>query len=222
MTTLVIGGSSGLGLELAKKAKTDGKVYVTGRSPIQEEGITFSHLDINDSSSFKLELESILKAAGHIDTLIYAAGFFQDGTVTDLSDEQVSAMMNVGVMAAIYTTKYIVERQGKLTEFVAITSTSQWTPRLYEPIYTAAKAALGAYANSLSLDERVGKVLVAGPAGMATNFWRDADEEAHDTSTMLNVDWVVDQIQDLRSQEYDYMFAKILRQPPRVEIAEKR
>ena len=131
-------------------------------------------------------------------------------------------MLSVGLTNAIYLTRQLLHEQDQLPEFIAITSTSQWTPRLYEPVYTAVKAGLGAYANSLSLDPRVKKTLVAGPAGMATNFWKDTDEKEHDTSQMLDPDWVADRIIELTHENYSYKFARILRGPARVEVQETR
>lgn len=219
---LIIGGSSGLGLELAKKLSAKNTVLVTGRTDPAVAGIQFASLQIDQTDQWKAAVDNLLDTAGQIDTLMYAVGYFQDGRITDLTDQDIETMMNVGVNAAMFITRQILTRQDSLPEFIAITSTSQWTPRLYEPVYTAAKAALGAYANSLSLDERVGKTLVAGPAGMATNFWKDTDPEAHDTSKMLDPAWVADEILKLRDTTARYTFAKIMRQPARVEIAETR
>jgi short-subunit dehydrogenase len=113
-----------------------------------------------------------------------------------------------------------LQKQDKLNELVAITSTSGWTPRQREPIYNFVKAGEGHFANAMAEDGRVGKVLVAGPAGMDTAFWRDDPER--DKSTMLDPAWVAEQIQQLRQDDYRYRFAKIMREPPRVEIVETR
>lgn len=223
MTTLIVGGSSGLGLAIAQQEVAKGTtVYITGRRDPVVDGCHFIRFDVGADATYVNDIDAVLEACGHIDTLIYAAGFFQDGRVTDLTNEQVDVMMNVGIMAAIFVTKRVLETQNELAEFVAITSTSQWTPRLYEPVYTAAKAALAAYSSSLSLDERVAKVLVAGPAGMATNFWHDTDAVEHDTSKMLTPEWVAEQVGLLRQEQYRYRFAKILREPARVEIVDER
>lgn len=221
--TLIIGGTSGLGLELAKLEQERGVVvYITGRRKPDILNLNFIKLDINANSNYVTEVDTVVSQIGPIDTVVYAAGFFQDGTITDITWEDVVQMMNVGIMAALRVTKRILELQGELDEFIAITSTSQWTPRLYEPVYTAAKAALGAFANSLSLDERVKKTIVVGPAGMDTRFWEGSDPVAHDASKMLKPYWVAQEIQKLRDQRKSYLFAKILREPARVEIVDIR
>lgn len=222
MHCLIIGGTSGLGLSLAKKLADTYDVHITGRNSPDEASATFHMLDLSDPSELLPAVDRLLQELPQIDLLVYAAGFFQDGTVTDLTVEQIDTMLSVGLTGAIYLTRQLLKKQNKLGEFIAITSTSQWTPRLNEPVYTAVKAGLGAYANSLSLDPRVKKTLVAGPAGMATNFWKGTDEKEHDTSQMLDPDWVADRILELSSESYTYKFARILRGPARVEVQETR
>ena len=146
-------------------------------------------------------------------------GFYQEGSIRQLSDEDIKKMMNVGLVTPTLILNRILNRQERLPGFIAITSTSQWTPRIDEPIYTAVKAGLGMFAHSLSLDPQVGKVLVAGPAGMKTNFWVDAEK---DTSTMLEPKWVAEQICHLYFEdEFKYNCARILREPSRIKILEK-
>lgn len=218
MNCLIIGGTSGLGLSLAKQLTKTYEVHVTGRRSLNEQDITVHQLDLTDLHDTPQAIEELISQLPQIDLFIHAAGFFQDGTITDITPQQVDEMLSVGLNSAIYATQQLLLKQGDLPEFIAITSTSQWTPRLYEPVYTAAKAGLAAYARSLSLDPRVKKTLVAGPAGMATNFWAGADKSAHDTKKMLDPDWVATEIQNLREGTFRYKFAKILREPARVEV----
>lgn len=58
-------------------------------------------------------------------------------------------------------------------------------------------------------DGRVGKVLVVGPAGMATEFWRDV--ERGDISDMNDPTKVAEATMDLWQDDFRYQFAKILR-----------
>jgi short-subunit dehydrogenase len=221
MNCLIIGGTSGLGLSLAQKLQDNYVVHITGRHKPDIPDLHFHALDLS-APDFRKHADALIAGLPHIDLLVYAAGFFQDGTLTDLDVQQIDEMLGVGLTAPLYITRAVLHNQNDLPEFIAITSTSQWTPRLREPVYTAVKAGLGAFANSLSLDPRVKKTLVAGPAGMATNFWHDTDPTEHDISTMLDPDWVADKIQELRKDTYTYAFARILRQPARVEIQEVR
>ncbi len=219
MNCLIIGGSSGLGLSLAHKLAGDYHVVVTGRRDPRRANLQFETLDLGASDGLEGRIDQLVQKLPHIDLLIYAAGFYQEGTITDLSVDQIHQMLNVGLVAALLVTRSLLAKQGDLAGFIAVTSTSQWTPRLLEPAYTAVKAGLAAFANSLSLDSRVAKTLVAGPAGMATPFWAGTNK---DISSMLDPDWVAAQILSLFEGNFSYRCGRILRGPARAELQEER
>jgi NAD(P)-dependent dehydrogenase (short-subunit alcohol dehydrogenase family) len=219
MKYLIIGGTSGIGLELAKLFLPHNEVHVTGRHDPQESTVVYHHLDLSVSEGLRERIESVIDEIGKVDVLVYAPGFYQEGTITDLAPAEVEAMLNVGAIAAVWATRKILQQQGELDTFLAITSTSQYTPRRLEPIYTLVKAGLGMYANSLSQDERVKKTLVAGPAGTNTKF--HAGRNA-DMSTYLKPDWVAEQIIAALEEDFAYKYIRILRDPAHVEIVEIR
>ena len=217
---LIFGGSSGLGLELGIQLSKHYQVIVTGRRDPQNEHVSFREFDVPwDIAVARTYFEVLLQRLPRVQLLIYAAGYYQEGSISQLSDAEILEMVNVGIVVPAMLLRRILGTQGELSGFIAITSTSQWTPRNYEPVYTAAKAGLGMLANSLALDERVGKVLVAGPAGMQTRFWEGT---GRDTSTMLDPKWVAEQILDAYEGDFQYKFIRILRDPSRVEQVEAR
>lgn len=219
MNTLIIGGTSGLGLELAKSMQSlGGAVYVTGRRELNELSLRYEAFDLS-APDLPGRLGDLVAKLPEITTLIYAAGYFQEGRVTDLTETQIEEMIDVGGRGLIYAVQAVLAKQGQLDELITITSTSQWTPRKLEPIYNFVKAGAAHFSNAMAEDGRVGKVLVAGPAGMDTAFWEGT---GHDVSTMLDPAWVADEVMKLRNDEYGYRFAKILREPARVEIVETR
>lgn len=178
MNVLIVGGTSGLGLELAKKyAKDNHQVIVTGRKDPAQQNLEFRKLPLNKSDQLKEDIEDFVGTLPNIDIFVYAAGFYQEGTITELSTPSIKDMLDVGINAPIWFVRELLQQHGSLEQFVAVTSTSQWTPRLKEPVYTAVKAALGHFANSISLDPRVKKTLVAGPAGMLTDFWHMTEQD---------------------------------------------
>lgn len=217
-TALVIGGSSGLGLELGKLLSKSHTVFASGRRDPKQSDLNFVSLELGPNS-LPENLDKFIAGLPNIDLLAYAAGFYQEGKIDDLTDDDIRRMESVGLLAPALLVHRIIKKQGGLAGFIAITSTSQWTPRLLEPIYTAVKAGLAMLANSLSLDPRIGKVLVAGPAGMATRFWENSPR---DMSQMLDPKWVAEQILKLYDDNFEYKFARIMREPPRVEIVETR
>ena len=220
MTTLVVGGTSGLGLELAKELLGSGqKVIVTGRRKLSEKGLGYESLDLS-ADHLPKKITELVKGLPALNTVVYAAGYFQDGRLTDLTEQQIEEMIDVGGRGLIYLMKAILEKQEQLDELITITSTSQWTPRQREPIYNFVKAGAAHFSNALAEDGRIHKVLVAGPAGMRTAFWDGVKRD--DLDSMLDPAWVAQQIMKLRADNYKYRFAKIMRDPARVELVETR
>jgi NAD(P)-dependent dehydrogenase (short-subunit alcohol dehydrogenase family) len=221
MKALVVGGTSGIGLELARLLKSNHEtVIITGRTDPKEEGMRFVPITIGPHQNFTARMIWLIQDYS-FDTVIYNPGFYQESRISSLTDEQILDMAYVGFLGAAMLMQRILKQQENLPYFAAVTSTSQLRPRELEPIYTAVKAGLGMLANSLSLDKRIGRTLVAAPAATKTNFWKDTGK---DTSEMLDASWVADQIFDclFHKKPYRYMHALILRDPPRVQIEETR
>lgn len=222
MNTLIIGGSRGIGWELAKIYAAEGAtVTVTGRKHPDEKNaaIIFRELDLS-SADYADSIRECIKEVGRIERFIYSPGYFQEGRITDLSEEEILDMVQVCGTGCILAARDILLGQDNLPECIIVTSSSQWTPRELEPIYNFAKAGVGHFAAALSLDARVGKLLVAGPTGTKTAF--HANREGVDMSTYHDPAWVAKQIYDHVKDNFEYKFIKILRDPAKVEVSETR
>lgn len=219
---LIVGGGSGLGFHIGELLlKRGASIHVTGRSarPLPKN-FQFIEFDItHEPSQLAKDLDRIMLRLPRVDVLVYAAGFFEKGRLSELSDDHIVQTIHVGVVAPAMLLKRLLRKQGTLPGFIAITSTSQWIPRELEPTYTASKAGLAMLAQSASLDERVKKTLVVGPAGMDTPFWKGT---GRDITGLLAPQWVAEQLIKLWEDSYAYRLARILRDPPRVEILETR
>lgn len=220
MAVLIVGGTSGLGLELAKQLSGSGQeVIITGRRDPEEPKVRFEAFDLT-THKLSSRIEKLVEELPEIEALIYAAGYFQDGRITDLTEKQVEEMIDVGGRGLIYFVRAVLTKQKKLKKLITITSTSAWTPRQREPIYNFAKAGAAHFTNAMAEDGRIAKVLVTGPAGMNTRFWEGIERD--DFDKMLDPAWVAEQIRDLLKDDYKYRFAKVMRDPARVEIVETR
>jgi len=222
MHTLVIGGSRGIGWELAKVfAAVGDTVTVTGRkAPDRADSIVaFCELNLS-TSDYADTIRMCINDQQKIGRIVYAHGYFQEGTITDLSEAEIQDMIQVCGTGFVFVTRNILLKQGELPECVVITSSSQWTPRELEPVYNFAKAGVGHFAHALSFDARVGKTMVAAPTGTKTAF--HASRTDVDMSTYHDPAWVAQHIYEQIDGEYEYKLVKILRNPATVEVADIR
>ncbi len=222
-SNLVVGGTSGLGFDLAcEMAHQEEPVIVTGRDFTGISFLEFRKFELS-GSDLPARIGQFVTGLPPIKSLVYAAGFYQEGHITDLSDDQVEDMIDVGGRGLIFFVKKLLEKQDRLDELITITSTSQWVPREHEPVYNFVKAGAAHYSHGQSLDPRIAKTLVIGPSGMSTAFWEDTEK---DTSEMMSPTWVAEQIMDLRKTDKPYTFAKILgaqgELPDRVEVVDQQ
>lgn len=216
MTHLIVGGTSGIGLNLARRfLEDDPKVVVAGRRT--PDSLSVVPLDIDHTFRFIDDLDYIVKTYSPFETVVYNPGFRQMGRIDELSDDDIIKMGNVGFTACALLMSRVMRAQESLPLLVAVTSTSEFTPRERESVYSGTKRGLGGFVRSLSRDERIRKTLVVAPAGTKTAFWFGSDQ---DTSSYLEASWVADQIKTLLADEYRFRYAHILRDPPRVDIVE--
>lgn len=219
MHTLIIGGTRGIGWESAAIYASHGdSVTVTGRKQPDKDidQVTFKKLDLS-SPTYVQDITTFIAGFDHIDRFIYAPGYYQEGTITDLSESDIIDMVQVCGLGFIFTARAVLAAQAQLGECMVISSSSQWTPRKLEPIYNFAKAGIAHFAHALSLDGRVKKLMVAAPTGTKTAFHAGRDV---DVSTYHEPEWVARQIYEQSQGNYRYKFIKILRDPAHV-VTEK-
>src|SRR5579871_5068433 len=107
MNVLIVGGSSGLGLALAKEFYDHSdRVIVTGRTKPQVDFVEFEKLDLSEDPAEAIS--KLIAKLPKIDRLVYSAGFYQFGRVTDLSPQQIQEMINVSGVGLIYSMREVL------------------------------------------------------------------------------------------------------------------
>lgn len=218
-TILVVGGSSGVGLELARHYVAEGhRVGITGRRDPGLTGARFFPLPMGaEAGAMAAGIDALVTAFPGVQTLVYAAGFLQRGPIETLDDVALLTMAHLGLVAPMMLVARLKPRAPTPLKLMLITSSSGYTPRPMEPAYAATKAGLTMLGASLARDPGIGKVLVAAPSGIVTPFWAGT---AEDTATMLDPVWVAERIVGLSGGAFKFRHARLLRNPARVEMVE--
>ncbi|MFE9508586.1 SDR family oxidoreductase [Streptomyces anthocyanicus] len=157
-TVLIVGGTSGIGRELACRFAAAGSVVaVAGRSPralseLAEEGWGTFGADVTDSSSVESLLDAVLDRYPELDTVVTMSGVM---LLEDLRDpahfEAARTTIDTNLLGTIRVidafTPHLV-RRGAGT-FITVSSGIAFLPFPPMPSYAASKAAVHAYSEAL-------------------------------------------------------------------------
>ena len=149
--TLITGATGYLGRALAKGFSEAGaRLFLTGRN---EDALATlakefeARAVVADLAQGSDVVKQVLEEAGRIDTLILNAGTLADGLVAGLTDEALSRVYEVNLMATFRMLRaalkpMIMNRSGNV---IAVSSTAAQRPGVGQAAYASSKAALESF-----------------------------------------------------------------------------
>ncbi|HXH73517.1 MAG TPA: SDR family NAD(P)-dependent oxidoreductase [Bacteriovoracaceae bacterium] len=176
MNILITGGTSGIGLAMAKRFASLGhNVHVTSRNPVTISGLTVHKLELSNHDSLETFVQDLpLK---NIDMLINNAGHGVLGPLTELTREQTRNQFETNVFGPMELVARLLPR---LTgaHLVNVSSISPEVGLPFGGIYTASKAAMNCISDIWRLElAHLGiRVTTLRPGLLNTNFARNADQ----------------------------------------------
>ncbi|MFP2910198.1 SDR family oxidoreductase [Pyxidicoccus sp. 3LFB2] len=153
---MITGCSSGFGLETARYFLERGwKVIATMRTPREDvlprsEHLRVLALDVTDPQSIR----KMMEAAGPVDVLVNNAGVGLLSVFEGTSMDTVRATFETNTFGAMAVTQAVLPqfRQRKAGVIVNVSSATTLKPLPMLAVYTASKAALNAFTESLALE----------------------------------------------------------------------
>lgn len=143
---LVTGGSSGIGLAIARALAAAGaRVHVLDRQePPEREVLRFHELDLAHRGSAATAIERIAASEGRIDHLVQCAGITRDAVLWKLSDDDWEDVLGVNLTAAFRVLRAVVPhmRRAGRGRVVNIASINGLRGKFGQSNYTASKAGL--------------------------------------------------------------------------------
>ena len=157
-TVLITGCSSGFGLETARYfLDRNWKVIATMRTPREEilprsEHMRLLALDVTDPHSIK----HAVQAAGPIDVLVNNAGIGVLNALEGTSPATIREVFETNTLGTIAMTQALLPqfRQRRAGVIVNVTSSVTYRPFPLLAVYSASKAAVNAFTESLALELR--------------------------------------------------------------------
>lgn len=179
--TLVLGGTKGLGKEIALRCVFEGDdVIVTGSSfskEYTEDGITYIPCDLSSMLSVNNFLAYFRKQhTAPIKRFFWCAGRLIKGDFGEQSDNDILTAIDINFRNPSVVAKAVWQNMQKSKEgcqFVVVSSSSGTKARKDEAVYVATKHAQVGFAKSLGMENNNPNVHVAlvMPGGMKTSFW---------------------------------------------------
>lgn len=158
----ITGASSGIGKALAAESALQGAQVVLSARRLEElEKVRISLLnpdhhisvamDITDEAQVRHAYEQVLDEKGRIDWLINNAGLSQRALIADTSMQTERAIMEIDYFSQVFLTKlvlptFLAQKSGRIAY---ISSVAGLLGTQYRASYSAAKAAIHMWANSL-------------------------------------------------------------------------
>ena len=154
------GGARGIGAATAKALAAQGAAVVIGdldvdlakKAAEEYDGLALP-LDVSDRESFAQFLDAVVKEHGRLDVLVNNAGFMVLGKVQDVPLERQLAQVDVNLTGVIYGSYEAAARMQSGGVIVNIASLAGRLPMPGSAVYSATKA--GVLAFSESLDEEL-------------------------------------------------------------------
>jgi len=159
-TILITGGTSGIGLELAKRLLERGNtVIVTGRDKAKLErskralpGLHVLQSDVSDPEAIRFLYEEVIKRFPDLDTLINNAGIMRNLNLKQSRELQdITREIEINLNGPVRMIQQFLPhlKTHKNALIVNVTSGLAFIPFPASPLYCAAKAGLHSYTQSL-------------------------------------------------------------------------
>ena len=166
---LVTGGSSGIGLGIAKRFAHEGaRVFITGRHQSQLDQAVASiggdaaaiQADSSNLGDLDRVFATIRDQTGRIDVLAVSAGVYEFGTLGEITEEHFDKTFNTNVRGLLFTVQKALPLMPPGSSIIlnASTTSIKGTPAL--SVYSATKAAVRSFARNWTLDLKERKIRV--------------------------------------------------------------
>ena len=184
---VITGASSGLGREFAVQAARQGEfdeIWVVARRAdrLKELAETLSvpvrplPLDLQKPESFETLDLLFQSERAEVGLLVCAAGFGKFGACLDLSDGEISDMIDLNCKALLLMTRLCVPYMQPGSHILELDSLSAFQPVPYITTYAATKAFVLSYSRSMNRELKAKgiRVMAMNPGWVKTEFFNHA------------------------------------------------
>jgi short-subunit dehydrogenase len=189
-TVLVTGASGGIGADTARVLGAHGaRVLLHGRNEAvlaelgAELGAPFVLADLSTTAGVDQLVARVREITSTVDVVVHCAGVGWRGDVTTMSADDVTRLIAVNLHAPIQLTRTLLPAMlaAGRGHIAFVSSIAGLTGVCHEAVYSAGKAGLDAFAESLHMElsgTGIG-VSTLSPGAVDTGFWTARGSEYH-------------------------------------------
>lgn len=193
-TALVTGGSSGIGLAIARRFAQEGaQVFITGRRQAQLAeavaaiggNVEAIQGDVTRAADLDRLFETLGAKAGKLDILVTSSGTSEFATLDETTEEHVDAAFGLNVRGMVFTVQRAVRQMRDGGAIVLVGSIAGSIGNPGYGTYSATKAAVRSYARTwtIELAGRGIRVNTLSPGPTDTPMFDQASDEVRTTLT---------------------------------------
>ncbi|WEZ83640.1 SDR family oxidoreductase [Rhizobium sp. 32-5/1] len=196
-TSLITGGTSGIGLETARQFLAEGaRVAVTGTNPASIEkaraelgdDVLFIQADAGDIAGQRAVAEAVEAAFGHLDILFINAGAADFRPIEQVDEDAFDRSVSINVKGPFFLIQALLPILSNPASIVLNTSINAHIGMPNTSVYALTKAALLSFAKTLS-GELIGRgirVNAISPGPISTPLYGKLGMTAADTKAMAD------------------------------------
>ncbi len=160
----VVGGSSGIGLYIARHLAANGMTVYAGARSFKggegkstfEDGTGYHKLfvDVTDSETLQRAVAAILSAEGRLDVLVNCAAQICLGAAEDLSIDEFNDIMNINYLGVIRSCQAVLPamRKQRSGNIINLSSINGLLATPFTSAYVGSKHAIEGFSEALSLE----------------------------------------------------------------------
>ncbi|WP_302048398.1 SDR family NAD(P)-dependent oxidoreductase [Megamonas funiformis] len=167
---LITGGTSGIGLECAKKFLVNKiNVILVGRNKdkyiearkylksfiTKDVFCDFIQADISSAKNCKSVIDTVIEKYKKLDILVNNAGIYLENAIEDVEEDEFDRIMSINLKGAYFLCKYAVphlKKQGENASIVNVSSDAGINGNFFCSAYCASKGGLTVFTKALALE----------------------------------------------------------------------
>lgn len=219
MKILILGGTKGLGYEIASQFSVNNRnqIYVVGRTCPQTLSANMEWLESDLSSTQSIKKLSQWIDDNDIDQFYWVSGILLKGELAKQNSAEIEKVIDVNFRNSVLLAHKFWQKScysNKKKNLIVISSSSGIKARNDEAIYVATKFAQVGFTRSLGMENQNSdlKISLFLPGGMKTPFWDSENLNSDVLNSFLDPKKVADKIlKSVKGQSESFLELEIPR-----------